>query len=53
MWWSESQHKHGCVKMYLVQCPSLNIKEVVHKFAEPGHSYLQNDSDFGDIEKKL
>lgn len=39
--------------MYLVQCPSLNIKEVVHKFAEPGHSYLQNDSDFGDIEKKL
>ncbi|XP_072384295.1 uncharacterized protein [Diabrotica undecimpunctata] len=39
--------------MYIVQSPTLNIKEVVHKFAEPGHSYLQNDSDFGDIEKKL
>lgn len=39
--------------MYVVQCTTLNIKEIVHKFAEPGHSYLQNDSDFGDIEKKL
>lgn len=31
-------------------CP---IKEIIQKFAIPGHSYLPNDSDFAHIEKKI
>jgi hypothetical protein len=31
----------------------LSIREVCHKFSQPGHSFLPNDSDFGDIEKKM
>ncbi|KAJ8894628.1 hypothetical protein PR048_007292, partial [Dryococelus australis] len=31
----------------------MNVKEICYNFAEPAHSYLPNDSDFGDIERKF
>jgi len=37
--------------MYIVQ--TTPIKEINHKLMVSGHSHLQNDSDFGVIEKKV
>ena len=57
--WSDScggqnrNFKLAFMWMYMIECPEINITEVTHKFAEPGHSYLQNDSEFGDIERKM
>ncbi|KAJ4430270.1 hypothetical protein ANN_22482 [Periplaneta americana] len=45
--------KMASIWMYLVQNPENAIGEIVHKFPEPGHSFPPNDSEFGDIEKKL
>jgi len=37
----------------LVQDPSVSYNIITQKFLESGHSFLPNDSDFGDIEKRL
>ena len=39
--------------MHITQVPNSIVKEIVHKFAILGHSYLPNDSDFGPIEMKV
>jgi hypothetical protein len=39
--------------MHIVQCPTFNIREVRHKFSEPGYLFLPSDTDFGDIERKI
>lgn len=36
--------------MFLVQCT--NLKRIDHKFYESGHSYMECDRSFGQIEKK-
>ncbi|KAF2349213.1 hypothetical protein FHG87_020030 [Trinorchestia longiramus] len=33
-------------------CRNFDLKSWEHRFMEPGHSYLPNDSDFGKIEKR-
>ncbi|KAF2343395.1 hypothetical protein FHG87_025849 [Trinorchestia longiramus] len=33
-------------------CRKFDLKSWEHRFMEPGHSYLPNDSDFGKIEKR-
>ncbi|KAJ8889319.1 hypothetical protein PR048_008818, partial [Dryococelus australis] len=45
--------KMAAMWMHIVQSSRMNVKEVCHKFAEPGHSYLPNNSDFGDIDRKF
>lgn len=39
--------------MRLVQDPTNNIREIIQKFAIPGHSYMPNDTDFSHIEKAM
>jgi hypothetical protein len=45
--------KTAAMWMHIVQCSTFNIREVRHKFSESGHSFLPNDSDFGDIERNM
>ena len=30
-----------------------HLKYIIHRFPEPGHSFLPNDRDFGQIEKSI
>ena len=38
--------------MKIVQSNNNSYEEIIHKFLESGHSFLPNDSDFSDIEKR-
>jgi len=57
--WSDScggQNRNIKVALRLlefVQDPSVSYNIITQKFLESGHSFLPNDSDFGDIEKRL
>jgi hypothetical protein len=39
--------------MYIVKREDIPIDIIEHKFPVSGHSFLPNDSDFGDIQKRL
>lgn len=57
--WSDScggqnrNFKIAAIWLYIVQNPKFKIKKVIHKFPEVGHSFLPNDSEFSDIERKM
>ena len=50
---SGGQNRNKAMLSFIMYaCNKFKISEWVHRYMEPGHSYLPNDSDFGLIERK-
>ena len=57
IFWSDTcggQNRHFIMTTFCLRLLNelSNLESIIHRFPESGHSFLPNDRDFGDIEKK-
>jgi len=53
LWWPEQKYKNEPNTFELMCQPKIKISTITQKIMESGHSFLPNDADFSDIEKRL